>query len=71
MAEVARKHAEPVGSRGQKLIWLNTWNNWAEATTVEPTADLGPKYPAGNYQFDMLEVVSEVFGPETLSCDSP
>ena len=71
MAEVARKHAEPVGSRGQKLIWLNTWNNWAEATTVEPTANLGPKYPAGNYQFDMLEVVSEVFGPETLSCDSP
>jgi hypothetical protein len=71
MAEVARKHAEPVGSQGQKLIWLNTWNCWAEATTVEPTANLGPKYPAGNYQFDMLEVVREVFGPETLSCGSP
>jgi hypothetical protein len=26
---------------------------------------LGPKYPAGNYQFDMLEVVREVFGSET------
>jgi hypothetical protein len=71
MAEVARKHAEPVGSQGQKLIWLNTWNCWKETTSVEPTANLGPKYPAGNYQFDMLEVVREVFGPETMSCDIP
>ncbi len=71
MAEVARKHAEPVGSRGQQLVWLNTWNNWAETTTVEPTANLGSKYPAGNYQFDMLEVVREVFGPETYGCEIP
>jgi hypothetical protein len=71
MAEVARKHAEPVGSQGQKLIWLNTWNNWAETTTVEPTADLGPKYPAGNYQFDMLEVVREVFGAGIATCEEP
>ena len=66
MAEVALKHAQPIGSQGQKLIWLNTWNCWAETTTVEPTANLGPKYPAGNYQFDMLEVVREVFGVETF-----
>ena len=65
MAAVVRKYAEPVGSRGLKLIWLNTWNNWAETTTVEPTANLGSRYPAGNYQFDMLEVVREVFGSET------
>jgi hypothetical protein len=65
MATVARNHTEPVGSNGLRLVWLNTWNNWAETTTVEPTADLGPKYPAGNYQFDMLEVVREVFGEET------
>ena len=65
MAMVARKHAEPVGRDGMKLIWLNTWNNWAETTTVEPTADIGPKYPAGNYGFDMLEVVREVFGADT------
>lgn len=71
MAEVARKHAEPVGSQEQKLIWLNTWNCWKETTSVEPTANLGPKYPAGNYQFDMLEVVREVFGPETMSCEIP
>ena len=66
MAMVARKHAQPVGSSGQRFVWLNTWNNWAETTTVEPTANLGPKYPAGNYQFDMLEVVREVFGRETF-----
>ncbi len=66
MAMVARKHAQPVGSSGQRLVWLNTWNCWAETTTVEPTANLGPKYPAGNYQFDMLEVVREVFGDETF-----
>jgi hypothetical protein len=66
MAMVARKYAEPVGSNGQKLIWINTWNCWAETTTIEPTANLGSKYPAGNYQFDMLEVVREIFGDETF-----
>jgi hypothetical protein len=29
--------------------------------------DSGPKYPAGNYQFDMLEVVKQVFGAETFA----
>jgi len=66
MAEVARKYAEPVGSKGERFVWLNTWNCWAETTTFEPTAASGPKYPAGNYQFDMLEVVAEVFGTETF-----
>ena len=66
MATVARDNAEPVGSLGQKLVWVNTWNDWAEATTIEPTADLGPKYPAGNYGFDFLEVIRDVFGPEVF-----
>ncbi len=68
MAEMARAHAQPVGSQGMRLIWLNTWNNWAETTTVEPTANLGSKYPAGNYQFDMLEIIQTVFGGETQAC---
>ena len=71
MAEMARKHAEPAGSQGQKLIWVNTWNCWAETTTIEPTANMGPKYPAGNYNFDMLEVVRDVFGGETYGCGGP
>lgn len=67
MAEVVRKHAHPAGSQGLKLIWLNTWNNWAESTTFEPTAAQGSKYPAGNYQFDLVEVIREVFGAEIFS----
>jgi hypothetical protein len=66
MAKVVRQHAQPVGTHGWKLVWLNTWNNWPETTTFEPTINEGPKYPAGNYGFDMLEVVREVFGPETF-----
>jgi hypothetical protein len=71
MAQVARDNAEPVGSLKQKLIWINTWNNWAEATTIEPTADQGAKYPAGNYQFDMLEIVRGIFGAETFGNNPP
>jgi len=67
MAEVVRRHAPPVGSQGWRLVWLNTWNNWAETTTFEPTADEGPAYPAGNYRFDMLEVIREIFGAEIFS----
>ena len=48
------------------MIWENTWNDWAETTTVEPTVDQGPKYPAGNYGFDFLEVIRDVFGPEVF-----
>jgi hypothetical protein len=66
MATMARDNAEPYGQDGSQLIWLNTFNNWAETTTVEPTANDGPKYPAGNYQFDLLEVVRDVFGPEVF-----
>jgi hypothetical protein len=66
MAQVALNNAEPVGSAKQKLIWENTWNNWAEATTIEPTMDQGPKYPAGNYGFDMLEIIRDIFGAQTF-----
>ena len=66
MAEVARSYAKPEGREAEKIVWLNTYNNWAETTTIEPTIASGPKYPAGNYQFDLLEVVEEVFNTETF-----
>lgn len=66
LAKMIRDHAQPSGSEGWKLIWLNTWNNWPETTTFEPTADSGPKYPAGNYQFDMVEIVRDIFGSVTF-----
>jgi len=66
MAEIARKHAESAGKKEVKLIWVNTWNCWKEATTIEPTInDDSPKYPGGNYGFDFLEVIREIFGVET------
>lgn len=71
MAETTRKYAQPAGSQGWRLIWINTWNNWAESTTIEPTANKGPKYPTGNYQFDMLEIVRDVFGAETFGSSAP
>jgi len=67
MAKVVLQHTHSAGSQGMKLVWLNTWNNWAETSTFEPTANEGPKYPAGNYQFDMLEVVRDVFGQEIFA----
>jgi len=71
MAEVARQYAQPAGSQGWKLVWINTWNNWAESTTIEPTIDQGPKYPTGNYQFDFLEIVRQVFGADTFGYSAP
>ena len=67
MAQAAHDHAQPVDQEGTKLVWINTWNNWAETTTLEPTAALGPKYPGGNYQFDMVDAVREVFGHQTFA----
>jgi Glycosyltransferase WbsX len=66
MARVVRNHAHGAGTSGTKLVWINTWNNWPETTTVEPTAPSPPKYPAGNYGYDMLKVIRGVFGPETF-----
>lgn len=65
MAEVARKHAEPAGEEGLQLIWVNTWNCWGEGTTVEPTIVEENGYPGGNYGFDFLEIIREVYGEET------
>jgi hypothetical protein len=66
IAKVARKHAEPAGEEGLKLVWINTWNCWGEGTTIEPTVlDDKPKYPGGNYGFDFLEIIREVYGSET------
>jgi hypothetical protein len=28
--------------------------------------DQGPKYPAGNYGFDMLEIIRDIFGAQTF-----
>jgi hypothetical protein len=65
MAEMARKHAEPAGDEGLRLIWVNTWNCWGEGTTIEPTIEDENPYPGGNYGFDFLEIIQDVYGVET------
>ncbi len=44
-----------------KVIWITSWNEWHEGTSIEPTVTGGAKYPGGNYSYDFLEAVSEVF----------
>jgi hypothetical protein len=66
LARVSLAHAQPVGSKQQRIVWLNTFNNWAETTTVEPTKSTGAKYPAGDYGYDMLNAVRDVFGARTF-----
>jgi Glycosyltransferase WbsX len=65
LARASLAHAQPVGAKKQRIVWLNTFNNWAETTTVEPTASTGQKYPAGDYGYDMLKAVRDVFGAQT------
>jgi hypothetical protein len=46
---------------GPKIVWITSWNEWHEGTAIEPTVSGGRKYPGGNYEYDFLEAVSEVF----------
>jgi hypothetical protein len=48
---------------GPKIVWITSWNEWHEGTAIEPTETGGKKYPGGNYGFDFLEALSEVFQP--------
>ena len=59
MFKVAREIADASGS--PKVIWITSWNEWHEGTAIEPTVTGGAKYPGGNYGYDFLEAVSEVF----------
>ena len=64
MFEVARDASEPAYDTDMRISWITSFNEWHETTTIEPTIiDAGPRYPRGNYGFDFLEAVKEVFGP--------
>jgi hypothetical protein len=48
-----------------RIVWITritSWNEWHEGSAIEPTVLDGPKYPGGNYGYDFLEALSEVFG---------
>jgi hypothetical protein len=57
---VARDVADAQGTN-PKVVWITSWNEWLEGTTIEPTETGGPKYPGGNYGYDFLELVSDIF----------
>ena len=63
---LARKHADPVGASKRRIIWVGTWNNFPESTSIEPTVESADPYPGGNYGFDITDVLQEVFGSETF-----
>ena len=65
MFTVARDSTEPAYDTDLHISWITSFNEWHETTTIEPTVvEVGPAYPCqgpGNYGFDFLEAVREVF----------
>ena len=62
MFRVARDQAEPAYTTDLHISWITSFNEWHETTTIEPAVqDADPKYPCGNYGFDFMEAVQEVF----------
>lgn len=70
LVEVARECLDPrgIGESGDRMVWVQTFNEWPESTACEPT-ELGPSYPAVHpayqdaYGFDFLEVLRDLFHP--------
>ncbi len=70
LVRVAKENLDPEGVApgGDKLVWLQTFNEWPEGTTCEPT-ELGEGYPYGdpeyqdNYGFELLEVLRQELSP--------
>jgi len=60
MFRVAKEISDAKHS-GQNIVWITSWNEWHEGTAIEPTVTGGTKYPGGNFGFDFVEAVSEVF----------
>jgi len=62
MFQVAREATEPAYDSDLHITWITSFNEWHETTTIEPAiVDAGPAYPCGNYGFDFMEAVQEVF----------
>lgn len=63
-----REFAPEIGPSTRWAV-ITSLSEWFEGSTVEPTAELGPKYPGGNYGYDFMESISQVFGPGRLDLD--
>ncbi len=70
LVQLARENLDPDGVQpsGDKRVWLQTFNEWPEGTTCEPT-ELGEGYPYSdpeyqdNYGFEFLEVLRQELSP--------
>ena len=70
LVRVAKENLDPAGvvPTGDKLVWLQTFNEWPEGTSCEPT-ELGEGYPyrdpeyQDNYGFEFLEVLRQELFP--------
>lgn len=58
-AELARDTATYSTAAQAKVIWITSWNEWYEGTSIEPTHN-GPSLER-NYGFQLLEVIRDVF----------
>jgi hypothetical protein len=58
-AEKARDTASWNKLANAKVIWITSWNEWYEGTSIEPTHN-GPSFKK-NYGFEFLRVIKEVF----------
>ncbi|MEW5761561.1 MAG: glycoside hydrolase family 99-like domain-containing protein, partial [Candidatus Thermoplasmatota archaeon] len=54
--KMAKKSSDKVGKEGNRVIWLCSFNEWHEGTTIEPSIE---------YDFDYLEALNIVFEPNT------
>ncbi len=69
LLRLAKSYSTPIGS--ERYVWLGTYNNWAEGTTLLPTRRQGERFydmrggirRIGHYEFDHLEAVREVLFP--------
>ncbi len=69
MLDMARSFSRPVAGETHGLIWITSWNEWHEGTTVEPSAEGTGPIGSGNYLFGFLQAISRVF-PASASSGS-
>src|SRR5574341_1557931 len=62
MAKMARELSELSLDTNMHIVWITSWNEWCERTTIEPTRTTAPDYPFGNVGYDLVETAKEVFG---------
>lgn len=63
-AVLARETATYNRLAGAKVIWITSWNEWYESTSIEPTVS-GSSLQT-NYGFQLVEVIREVFGGQDI-----